>query len=111
MIEPIVGTLVFHDLQYSTSINFPDVLVMQMLIEGRTESLIFFFPPKLILIKSEGISEDLFAEGALIFKMLFSDSLLMLFEILILDLILIANWLEMYFFSGLSKRLFIVEER
>lgn len=100
----------FHDFENAATVDLPDIFVVQQLVEGGSEPLIFLLPLDLIFEESEGIGEDLLAEGALILKMLLTHRLLMLVEVVVFDLLQVFDRLQVHFLPRLSNSVLIIED-
>jgi hypothetical protein len=47
-VEPIVGALMFHDLNDSTSVDLSDIFIMKQFVQRGSKSLIFLLPFDLV---------------------------------------------------------------
>jgi len=77
-VEPIVGALVLHDLDYSAPVDLPDILVVEVLVESGVELLILLAPPVPVLLQPPGVGEDLLAKGAFVLEVHFAHGLFVL---------------------------------
>lgn len=86
-IEPIMVALMLHNFKYPTSVDFSNILIMQVFVESSIKLLISLFPLSHIFLQSPGISKNLFSKITLILEMHFSHCLFMILQIFILYLL------------------------
>jgi hypothetical protein len=100
-----------HNLQNTTPVYLPDVLIMQKFILSTREYLISLSPLLLVFYHSIGLGEYMCAKRTLIIKVSLPHLLLMLLEIPILNHVLVIYCLYMNLMSSLAHTVFVVLER
>ncbi len=104
-------TFVFHDFENTTTINFTNVLIVEVFVEPCSELWVSLLPFELRLLESVGIGEDLFAEGAFIIMVSLAHGLLVIFQVSVLDLFHILDRLKMHLLPSLPQTPLVICER
>jgi hypothetical protein len=101
----------FHNLKNTTTINFSNILIMQMLVESRIEYGVLLIPLYLILLISIGVCKNLTSKRTLIFKVSLLHLLLMFLKILIFNFVLIVSVLDVNVTTSLTEILCVLNVR
>jgi hypothetical protein len=86
-----VVALMLHDLHDTASVYLAHVLVVQIFVDCRSESLVFSGPFRLVVQETVGVSEDLLAERTLVLEVLLLHCLVVLLQVGVFNLVQVQH--------------------